>query len=218
MLLLVGLGNPGPDYAGHRHNLGFMAVDRIAVRYGFPPWRRRFHGRAAEGEVAGRRILALKPETYMNDSGRAVAAAMQFYRLAPDQVVVIHDEVDLAPGRIRVKRGGGAGGHNGLRSIDAHIGNDYWRVRLGVGHPGHRDLVRRYLLHDFAKDELPFVEALLDAVAEAFPLLVSRDENAFMSKVDVTLHPRPRRPRPERADETPPDSPRPSPAPRERES
>jgi PTH1 family peptidyl-tRNA hydrolase len=194
MLLLVGLGNPGPGYAGHRHNLGFMALDRVARRYGFAPWRARFHGRTAEGEIAGERILALKPETYMNDSGRAVAGAMQFYKLAPEAVVVVHDEVDLVPGKVRVKRGGGAGGHNGLRSIDAHIGSEYRRVRLGVGHPGHRDLVRHYLLHDFAKEELPFVDALLDAVTESMPLLVAGNDNAFMSKVDVTLHPPPPKP------------------------
>lgn len=203
MLLLVGLGNPGPGHAGNRHNLGFMAVDRIRRRHGFAPARARFHGRAAEGEIAGTRVLALKPETYMNDSGRAVAAAMQFYKIPPERILVIHDEVDLVPGKVRVKRGGGAGGHNGLRSIDAHIGPDYWRVRLGVGHPGHRDLVRRYLLRDFAKEEEPFVEALVEAVSEAFPLLVAGNENAFMSKVDVTLHPPPKRPKPEAEAEEP---------------
>ncbi len=203
MLLLVGLGNPGPGHAGNRHNLGFMAVDRIARRHGFAAWRTRFHGRTAGGGIAGTRILALKPETWMNDSGRAVAAAMQFHKITPERVVVIHDEVDLDPGKVRVKRGGGAGGHNGLRSIDAHIGPDYRRVRLGVGHPGHRDLVRRYLLHDFAKEELPFVDTLLDAVTEAFPLLVAGNENAFMSKVDVTLHPPPKRPKPEPEAEEP---------------
>jgi len=196
MLLLVGLGNPGPGHAGNRHNLGFMAVDEIVRRHRFGTPRARFHGLVAEGEVAGHKIIALEPATYMNDSGRAVEAAAHFYKLAPEQVVVIHDEVDLPPGRLKVKRGGGAGGHNGLRSIDAHLGDDYWRVRMGVGHPGHRDLVRHFVLHDFAKEERPLIEKHVAAVAEAFPLLAAGDANGFMSKVDIAMKP-PRPPRPQ---------------------
>jgi peptidyl-tRNA hydrolase, PTH1 family len=198
MLLLVGLGNPGPGHAGNRHNLGFMAVDEIVRRHRFGTPRARFHGLVAEGEVAGHKIIALEPATYMNDSGRAVEAAAHFYKLAPEQVVVIHDEVDLPPGRLKVKRGGGPGGHNGLRSIDAHLGDDYWRVRMGVGHPGHKDLVRHFVLHDFAKEERPLIEKHVAAVAEAFPLLAAGDANGFMSKVDIAMKPpRPPRSRPD---------------------
>ncbi|MBX6322506.1 MAG: aminoacyl-tRNA hydrolase [Rhodospirillaceae bacterium] len=206
MLLLVGLGNPGPRYAGNRHNLGFLVVEALARRYGFGPARARFHGLVREGEIAGERVLALKPETYMNDSGLAVAEAVRFYKLAPGQVVVIHDEIELVPGKVRVKRGGGAGGHNGLRSVDAHIGPDYWRVRLGIGHPGHPDLVRHYVLQDFAKDERPLFEKLVEAVVEAFPRLVTalaagKDGNDFMNRVTVAMAPpRPKRPRPEGAE------------------
>lgn len=194
MLLLVGLGNPGPRYAGNRHNIGFMAVAAIAERYRFGSPRARFHGLLAEGEVAGERVLALLPQTYMNDSGLAVAEAARFYKIPPERVIVIYDEIDLVPGKLRVKRGGGAAGHRGLRSIDAHLGPDYWRVRLGVGHPGHRDLVRAYVLQDFAPAERPGVEALLGAVAEAFPLLAAGDANGFMSKVDLILNPPPPKP------------------------
>jgi PTH1 family peptidyl-tRNA hydrolase len=203
LLLLVGLGNPGPRHAANRHNLGFLVVEALARRYGFGPARARFHGLIREGEIAGERVLALRPETFMNDSGRAVTDAMRFYKLAPEQVVVLHDEIELVPGKMRVKRGGGAGGHNGLRSIDAHIGPDYWRVRLGVGHPGHPDLVYPHVLSDFSKAERPLFEKLAEAVVEAFPLLVSalvagRDANDFMNKVTVaTQPPRPKKPRPE---------------------
>ena len=197
MLLLVGLGNPGPGHAGNRHNIGFMAVDEIVRRHGFGPARVRFHGLAADGVIAGEKVVALKPQTYMNDSGRAVAAAARFYKLPPDRVLVIHDEVDLAPGRLRVKRGGGAGGHNGVRSVDAHIGPDYRRIRLGVGHPGHSELVRGYVLHDFAKEELPLFRRLIEAVAEALPLLVAGDENRFMSKVTVLTAPPKAKPDPD---------------------
>jgi PTH1 family peptidyl-tRNA hydrolase len=189
MLLLVGLGNPGPRHAGDRHNIGFMAVDAIARRHGFGPARARFHGLASEGQVGPEKVIALKPETYMNDSGRAVAAAVQFYKLPPERVIVIYDEIDLKPGKVRVKRGGGSGGHNGIRSIDAHIGPDYWRVRLGIGHPGRPELVHRYVLHGFTKEEQPMVAKLLDAVAEAFPLLVAGDPNGFMNKVTVLTNP-----------------------------
>ncbi|MBI1209505.1 MAG: aminoacyl-tRNA hydrolase [Azospirillum sp.] len=189
MLLLVGLGNPGAEYAGNRHNIGFMVVDEIARRHGFGPWRKRFHGRSAEGTVAGDKVLALEPLTYMNLSGQAAAAALAFHKLAPERMVVFHDEIDLAPGKVRVKKGGGAGGHNGLRSLDQHLGPEYWRVRLGVGHPGHRDLVHDYVLHDFAKADGAWLALLIEACASAFPLLVEGHPEKFASRVALLTQP-----------------------------
>ncbi len=183
MLLLVGLGNPGSGYAYNRHNIGYMAVDDIVHRHGFGPWRHKFRGQVADGALAGDKVLALKPATYMNDSGHAVGEAVRFYKLAPDRVVVIHDDLDLAPGKCRVKRGGGAGGHNGLRSIDRHIGAEYWRVRLGIGHPGDKRLVHDYVLHDFAKSDEAWLDPLLEAVAAAAPLLAAGQPDRFMSRV-----------------------------------
>jgi PTH1 family peptidyl-tRNA hydrolase len=196
MLLLVGLGNPGPGHAGDRHNIGYMAADAIVRRHGFGPYRAKFKGVTADGSIADEKVAVLKPETYMNLSGESVAAAAHFYKLAPEQVIVIHDEIDLAFGKLRVKQGGGSGGHNGLRSIDGHLGPDYWRVRLGVGHPGIPELVVHHVLRPFAKDEMPLVEKLVEAVADAIPLLVRGEANRFMSKVDVTLNPRPPREKP----------------------
>ena len=189
MLLLVGLGNPGPEHAGNRHNVGFMAVDAIVHRYGFAPWRKRFQGVAAEGSVDGVKVLALKPMTYMNLSGDSVSAAAKFYRIEPADILVLHDEIDLAAFKVRVKVNGGAGGHNGLRDIDAHMGPDYRRMRIGVGHPGVKELVHGHVLRDFAKAELPTLEKLLDAVAEHFPLLVAGNDGAFMSKVALVINP-----------------------------
>jgi PTH1 family peptidyl-tRNA hydrolase len=185
MQLWIGLGNPGPSHAGQRHNVGFMAVEAIAAAHGFASWRRNrdFHGQISEGALDGTRIMLLKPETYMNESGRAAAAAARFYKLATDGVTAFHDELDLAPGKVRVKHGGGAAGHNGIRSLDAYIGNDFWRVRIGIGHPGHKDLVLRHALGDFAKAERTWLAPLLDAVAAAAPLLASRDAQGFMTKV-----------------------------------
>ena len=198
MQLLVGLGNPGPGHANNRHNIGFMALDKIVRCHGFGPWRVRYQGRVAEGRVGAKRVLALKPETYMNESGRAVGEALRFFKLNSDQVTVIYDEIDLKPGKIKIKTGGGAGGHNGIRSIDSHIGRDYRRVRLGIGHPGHKDLVHGYVLRDFAKVEMPGVEKLIDAVAAELPLLMDGDEGAFMSRVaQVTAPPKPAKPKPE---------------------
>ena len=195
MLLLVGLGNPGPEHAGQRHNIGFMAVDEIVRRHGFSPWRSKFQGEIAEGHVGGVKVLALKPTTYMNRSGQSVAAAAQFYKLSPAEIVAIHDELDLRFGKLRVKRGGGAAGHNGLRSLDAHIGADYLRVRVGIGHPGEKSLVTGYVLRDFAKAEQPFVDKLCDAMAEAFPFLAKGDEAGFMNKVALLAPaPEPRAP------------------------
>ncbi|WP_207456963.1 aminoacyl-tRNA hydrolase [Azospirillum sp. SYSU D00513] len=189
MLLLVGLGNPGAEYARNRHNIGFMAVEAIARRNGFGPWKKRFQGQTADGTVGGDKLLALEPLTYMNNSGQSVAAAMQFFKLKPENVVVIHDELDLPPGRVRVKKGGGHGGHNGLRSIDAHIGKEYWRVRLGIGHPGDKDLVSGYVLHDFSKTEQAWLDPLIDAVADAFPLMAQGQPENFMNKVAVATQP-----------------------------
>ena len=189
MLLLVGLGNPGPRYAGNRHNIGFMALDEIARRHGFGPWRGRFQGQVAEGRLDGLKLLALKPETFMNESGRAVGEALRFYKLEPSALFVFHDEIDLRFGKVKVKLGGGPGGHNGLRSIDAHVGRDYWRVRLGVGHPGHKDLVHPHVLKDFSKEEAKTVAKLLDAVAGELPKLLAGDEGAFMSRVAFLMAP-----------------------------
>lgn len=187
MLLLVGLGNPGPEYANQRHNIGFMAVEEIVRRHGFGPWRVKYQGLAAEGTVDGVKVLALKPQTYMNLSGQSVAAAALFYKIAPEQIVVIHDELDLRPGKLRIKRGGGTAGHNGLRSIDAHLGPDFVRVRVGIGHPGEKHLVHGYVLHDFGKEERVRMNALIDAMAEAFPLLAKGDGVGFMNKVSLLV-------------------------------
>jgi peptidyl-tRNA hydrolase, PTH1 family len=189
MRLIVGLGNPGPEYAHHRHNVGFQAVDAIARRYGLGPWRRRFSGEAAEGAINGDKVLVLKPLTYMNDSGRAVAEALHFYKAATEDVVIVHDELDLVPGKVRVKRGGGAAGHNGLRSTDAAVGPEYLRIRFGIGHPGDKSRVTPYVLSNFAKDERPMVEAVSDAIAEAIPMLLTGDEAGFMNKVALKTAP-----------------------------
>ena len=189
MLLVVGLGNPGPEHAYHRHNIGFMAVDDIVHRHGFRAFRARFQGRLAEGRLAGDKALVLKPSTYMNLSGQSVGEAMRYFKLTPEQVVVIHDELDLAPGKCRVKRGGGAGGHNGIRSLDRHIGPEYWRIRLGIGHPGHKDRVHGYVLHDFAKADEDWLDPLLEAIAEAIPLIAEGEPEKFMTRVAMLTGP-----------------------------
>jgi peptidyl-tRNA hydrolase, PTH1 family len=184
MLLWVGLGNPEPGMARNRHNIGFMAMDTIAIRYGFAPWRQRFKGLVSEGSVGGEKILALKPQTYMNESGVSVQQATAFYKLAPEVITAFHDELDLVPGKVRVKRGGGAAGHNGLRSMDRILGaQDYWRVRLGIGHPGQKERVLGHVLSDFVKQDRDWLLPLLDAVAEAAPLLVRGKPEDFMTKV-----------------------------------
>jgi PTH1 family peptidyl-tRNA hydrolase len=184
MRLVVGLGNPGSRHAKNRHNIGFMAVAAIARRYGFPAFRSRFKGELAEGVIAGERRLLLLPQTFMNASGESVLAAMSFYKIAPGEIVVIHDELDLRPGKVRVKLGGGSAGHNGLRSIDAMIGADYWRIRLGIGHPGIRELVHPYVLQNFTADEMQlWVVPLVDALAETIPVLLDGMPDAFMSEV-----------------------------------
>jgi len=200
MRLLVGLGNPGPRYAGNRHNIGFMAVDAIVRRHSFSPIRERFHSLTAEGTIDGERVLALAPQTFMNDSGRAVQAAVQFFKLQPTDVIVLYDEIDLPLAKVRAKRGGGAGGHNGIRSIDAHIGADYWRVRMGVDHPGQKEMVKAYVLMDFFKEEHATVQAMLDAVADAIPLMIAGDDGRFMNKVNLALNPPPPKATPGKAE------------------
>ena len=187
MLLFVGLGNPGPKHAGNRHNIGFMAVQAIARRHELSPWRRRFQGVAVEGNIANERILLLLPGTYMNESGRAVGEAANFYKLDTGSIVVFHDEVDLAPAKVRVKVGGGVAGHNGLRSITAHIGNEYKRVRIGIGKPDVKELVPMHVLGDFAKSEWAWVEALCDVMADNAPLLVKDKDSSFQNKVHLAM-------------------------------
>jgi PTH1 family peptidyl-tRNA hydrolase len=187
MLLLVGLGNPGARYAGNRHNIGFMAVEEIAKRHGIGPWRRRFQGVACEGPIGGERTLLLLPGTFMNESGRAVAEAAHFYKLPLKDITVFHDEIDLRPAKVRVKIGGGIAGHNGLRSISEHIGNDYRRVRIGVGHPGNKDMVQHYVLGDFAKSERGWVEALIDVIADNVDLLTRGEDASFQNKVHLAM-------------------------------
>ncbi|HLI21122.1 MAG TPA: aminoacyl-tRNA hydrolase [Stellaceae bacterium] len=189
MRLLVGLGNPGSRYAMTRHNVGFMAIDAIAQRYRFAPCRAKFQGAISEGAIGDVKVLALKPETYMNASGDSVGAAARFYKIAPGEIAVFHDDLDLPGGKLRVKRGGGAGGHNGLRSLDEALGPDYWRVRIGIGHPGMKELVEAYVLQNFFAEERQWLEPLLSAIAEAGPLLVADDAQGFMSKVAHILKP-----------------------------
>ncbi|AWB21332.1 aminoacyl-tRNA hydrolase [Methylobacterium currus] len=187
MRLFVGLGNPGTRYAGNRHNIGFMALDAIARRHRAAPWRRKFQGESTEAVIGTERVLLLKPLTFMNESGRAVAEAQRFYKIPLEDVVVFHDELDLAPAKLRVKKGGGNAGHNGLRSITAQCGNEYWRARLGIGHPGDKALVHAYVLNDFAKAEMPWVEDLCDAMADAAELLASGEDARFQNKVHLAM-------------------------------
>jgi PTH1 family peptidyl-tRNA hydrolase len=187
MRLFVGLGNPGTKYQGNRHNIGFMVVDEIARRHGFAPWRRRFQGETSEGTLDRERVVLLKPATYMNESGNAVQEAANFFKLGESDVVVFHDEIELPPAKVRVKVGGGIAGHNGLRSISAHIGNEYRRVRLGVGHPGVKERVHAHVLNYFAKSERPWVEALTDVIADNAALLVTGKDSTFQNKVHLAL-------------------------------
>ena len=194
MHLIVGLGNPGPKYAGNRHNIGFMAVDEIVRRHGFSAWRKRFQGEVSEGSFGADKVLVLKPMTYMNESGRSVGEAMRFYGIDPAEVIVFYDELDLEPGKLRVKLGGGAAGHNGIRSMIAHAGPHFQRVRLGIGHPGDRNMVQPHVLSDFAKADKSWLEPLLDAIAQHAPLLVRGEEASFQNKVHLALNPAPEKP------------------------
>lgn len=188
MRLFVGLGNPGTAYAGHRHNIGFMALDRMVERFAFPSWKSKFRGRWSEGPLGGEKVLLLEPLTYMNESGRSVAEAARFYKLAPADIVVFHDELDLAPFKCRVKLGGGVAGHNGLRSIAAVMGTrDFKRVRLGIGHPGDKNRVTGYVLGDFAKAEREDLDRFLDAVVDAAPKLAVGDDAGFMNRVALDM-------------------------------
>jgi PTH1 family peptidyl-tRNA hydrolase len=187
MLLFVGLGNPGSRYVGNRHNIGFVVVEEIAKRHGFAPWRRRFQGVATEGSIGSEKVLLLLPGTFMNESGRAVAEAVAFYKLDRSDIVVFHDEIELRPAKVRVKTGGGNAGHNGLRSITEHIGNDYRRVRIGVGHPGVKELVHGHVLSDFARSERDWVEALRDVIADNAGLLAKGQDPSFQNKVHLAM-------------------------------
>ena len=197
MKLFAGLGNPGGKYAANRHNIGFMAVDRIAADHGFGPWRKGCQGLVAEGRLADDKIVLLKPETFMNLSGQSVQAAMTFYKIPPADLVVFHDELDLAPGKLKVKQGGGHAGHNGLRSISGHVGEAYGRVRLGIGHPGDKDAVAHYVLHDFAKADQAWLDLLLTGLSEGAPALAAGDAAKFQNAVALrTNPPRPHQPAP----------------------
>lgn len=187
MLVIAGLGNPGARHARNRHNIGFMAVQAIAVAHRFAPFRARFAGLAADGVIASKRVMLLLPQTFMNDSGRSVGEALRFHKVDTSALIVIHDELDLAPAKVRVKIGGGVAGHNGLRSIDAHVGADFKRVRLGIGHPGDKALVYNYVLGDFSKAEMAWVEVLCRAVADAAPLIVEGKDASFQNKTHLTL-------------------------------
>jgi PTH1 family peptidyl-tRNA hydrolase len=187
MRLFVGLGNPGPRHAANRHNIGFMAVEAIARRHRFAPWRRRFQGVATEGMIAGEKVLLLLPGTFMNESGNAVADAAQFYKIDVADITVLHDEVELPDGKLRVKIGGGNAGHNGLRSISAHVGNEYRRVRLGIGHPGVKEMVYGHVLGDFSKAERAWVETLCDIIADNADLLVRGEDASFQNKVHLAM-------------------------------
>jgi len=189
MLLIVGLGNPGAKHARQRHNVGFMAVDAIHRRHGFGPWRKRFQAEMAEGSLAGEKCLLIKPQTYMNRSGQAVGEAAGFFKLPSADILVIHDEVDLPPGKIRMKVGGGVAGHNGLKSIDAAIGNDFRRLRIGVGHPGAKERVPGYVLHDFAKADAGWLPSLLEAIADHAPLLAEGKDSTFANRLHAATKP-----------------------------
>jgi peptidyl-tRNA hydrolase, PTH1 family len=197
MLLIAGLGNPGPQYARNRHNVGFMAADAIARRHSFSGFSKKFRAEIAEGTLAGEKALIIKPMTFMNLSGDSVGEAMRFYKLSPADIIVIHDELDLAPGKLKLKTGGGNGGHNGLKSIDAHCGKDYKRLRVGIGHPGHKDRVNPHVLGDFAKSDQEWLEPLLDAIADHADLIAKGDDAGFLNKIALatgTAEPRPVKP------------------------
>ncbi|WP_374629899.1 aminoacyl-tRNA hydrolase [Pannonibacter indicus] len=216
MQIIAGLGNPGGQYARNRHNIGFMAVDEIHRRHsGFSPWRARFQGEVSEGTIGGEKVMLLKPMTYMNESGRSVGEAMRFYKLEPADILVIYDELDLPPAKFRMKTGGGHGGHNGLRSITAHIGDAYRRLRLGIGHPGDKKLVSNYVLGDFAKADGEWLELLFDGIAGHAELLAKRQDSTFANKLTLQLEPE-KAMRPEKrkvaetGDATTPPAPRPA--------
>ena len=197
MQLFVGLGNPGREYAKQRHNIGFMALDAIAEDHGFGPWREKFQGQVSEGRLGDRKVMLLKPQTFMNLSGQSVGAALRFHKIPIEEVVVFHDELDLAPGKLRFKRGGGHAGHNGLRSIHQHCGPEYARVRMGIGHPGRKELVSGYVLHDFSKYDAQWLDDMLRGCADGAPKLAGDDEAGFMNAVALRMQPpKPKKPKP----------------------
>ena len=205
MIMLVGLGNPGSGYARTRHNIGFMAVDEIVRRHSFSGFKSKFNGELADGRIGTEKVLILKPMTYMNESGRSVLAAMSFYKIVPEDVIVFHDELDLAAGKLRIKRGGGHAGHNGLRSIASHVGKNFVRVRLGIGHPGDKGQVTSHVLKDFSKTDNEWLEKLIPALADHAEFLVRGDDGEYMNKVSMNLKPpRPNASRPETGEK--PDS------------
>lgn len=206
MKLLVGLGNPGAKYAQNRHNIGYMAVDRIAQDHGFSTWRAKFQGQIAEGRFGSEKVALLKPETFMNLSGQSVGEAMRYLKLAPEDIIVFHDEIDLAPGKVRLKTGGGHAGHNGLRSIHGHIGPDYSRVRLGVGHPGNKNAVPGYVLHDFAKADQEWLDDELRGISDGIADLVAGDGPKFLNAIALRVSP-------PRSSKTPPQTNKPQPLP-----
>ncbi len=184
MQIIAGLGNPGSQYASQRHNIGFMAADEIVRRHSsFSPWQKKFSAEISEGRIGSEKILLIKPQTFMNRSGQAVGEALRFYKLSEQDLTVLYDELDLAPAKVRIKRGGGAGGHNGIRSLDAHCGTDYQRVRLGIGHPGHKDRVSGHVLGNFAKSDMIWLEPMLAAIADNIELLIAGDNAGFMNKI-----------------------------------
>ncbi|SDA80956.1 aminoacyl-tRNA hydrolase [Mesorhizobium qingshengii] len=187
MLVFAGLGNPGAKYADNRHNVGFMAADAIARRHSFSPWSKKFQGLISEGTLGGEKIVLIKPQTFMNLSGQSVGEALRFYKLGPSALTVFYDEIDLAEGKLRIKTGGGAGGHNGIRSIDGHVGNAYRRVRIGVGHPGVKEMVQHHVLGDFAKADREWLEPLLAAIADNAAMIVKGDESGFMNKASLAV-------------------------------
>lgn len=187
MRVIIGLGNPGGQYAGHRHNVGFMALDRIAASAGIGPFRSRFQAMTAEGRLGSDKVLLLKPQTYMNESGRAVRQAMNFYKFGPEDMVVLYDELDLAPGKLRVRQGGGAAGHNGIRSLTRDCGADFWRVRIGIGHPGRPERVHGHVLSDFAKADRRWLDPMLDAIGDNGELLAKADFSNFMNRVAMAV-------------------------------
>ena len=197
MLLVIGLGNPGPEHAWNRHNIGFMVADGIAQRYHFESYRSRFSGLISRGEIEDERVSIFKPTRFMNESGRPVNEVIRYFKLSLDQVVVVHDDLDLMPGKVRVKTGGGTAGHNGLRSIDSHIGKDYRRIRIGIGHPGERAVVSNYVLSDFGKEDQLWLDRVIPAVTDAIPFILRRDGAGFTNKISLLTNPPADRPSPD---------------------